>query len=172
MIKSTVLIGFKHVGKSVVGRALALRLNQPFVDLDQVVETLYATQQGEWASCRDIMVRHGQGYFRALEKQALSGILPEQVSVIALGGGTPWDHDNQRWLSQHHVIHLCAPQKVVFERIMAQGQPAFFPVDVDPLLTFQRLWQERIPVYNALSALVVDNHGEVNATVDLILERQ
>ena len=36
-----VLIGFKHVGKSIIGENLARRLNSHFIDLDHQIELLY-----------------------------------------------------------------------------------------------------------------------------------
>ena len=39
-----ILIGFKHVGKTLIGRRLAKDLNKKFIDLDKEVEKLYEKQ--------------------------------------------------------------------------------------------------------------------------------
>jgi shikimate kinase/3-dehydroquinate synthase len=70
------------VGKSTVGPGVAAALGRPFVDLDARVEA------SAGCSVRTLFEREGEGGFRAWEHAALRALLPEQPSVVALGGGT------------------------------------------------------------------------------------
>src|SRR3990167_10617486 len=149
--KSIIFIGFKHVGKSVIGNALALRLAKPFIDLDEEIERVFENEYQEKRSCRQIMTMYGQSYFRDLEKKVLAQIIQSRPSVIALGGGTPMDKENQELIREHTVVHVLAPRGVVFERIMVQGRPAFFSAEEPLIESFNRLWNEREAVYKKRS---------------------
>lgn len=168
--KSIIFIGFKHVGKSVIGNALALRLAKPFIDLDEEIERVFENEYQEKRSCRQIMTMHGPSYFRDLEKKVLAQIIQSRPSVIALGGGTPMDFDNQELIRDHTVVHVLAPRGVVFERIMVQGRPAFFSAEEPPLESFNRLWNEREAVYKKLASYSIDNNGLVVSGVEQVLQ--
>jgi shikimate kinase len=165
LTKNLVLIGFKHVGKTVIGQALARELQLPFVDLDDVIQTQH--QQ----SCRQIVQMRGEVYFRQIETQALATVLAQSPAVIALGGGTPVTYENQILLRKQLLIHLMAPKKLVFDRIMRDGRPAFFADDKPAWESFDSLWLSREKIYTQLTNHVVHNHGSVDAAVTQILQQ-
>lgn len=165
-----ILIGFKHVGKSVIGAELATRLTLPFVDLDNAIESAFENTHQQIYSCRHIMEKYGQPYFRQLEKQTLAHIIQSVPSVISLGGGTPMLQDNQTLIRPHVCIHITAPRKVVFERIMQRGKPTFFPADMPPLQAFNRLWDERETVYNELADFAINNNDSITSGVNQIIQ--
>ena len=134
--KHIILIGFKHVGKSVIGEKLAKSIHKPFIDLDQQIEDLFYQEFQEKLSSRQIMERHGEPFFRNLESKALRKILQLKSSVIALGGGAPLTEENQAMLKPYLLIYIKAPLEVVFQRIMVSGRPAFFPVDQRSIYIF------------------------------------
>ena len=168
--KHIILIGFKHVGKSTVGRALAKKLQWPFIDLDRQIEQNFRRQSQQALSCREIFKQRGELFFRNYETQTLMEVLTLPTAVIALGGGAPLREDNQALLKSHWLIHLTASPSIVYERVMARGKPAFFPEDTDPVDFFQHLWNQRQPIYAKLADLTVDNTQSIAHTVDLILE--
>lgn len=167
---SILLIGFKHVGKSVIGRELAFRLGWPFIDLDKAIERAFENKYQEKCSCRQIMEKRGQSYFRNLEKKVLVQAIQSTPSVISLGGGTPMDEENQKLIKCHKVIHITAPRETVFKRIMSEGRPAFFSVEEPPLEAFNRLWDEREKIYQKLTGFSVNNNGSVVSGVAQILQ--
>ncbi|MBK6942599.1 MAG: shikimate kinase AroK [Planctomycetes bacterium] len=75
-----VLIGMRGVGKTSVGRALARRLDLPFVDLDHRIEA--ATGR----AVRTLFEAEGERAFRARELAALRDV-PARPCVLATGGG-------------------------------------------------------------------------------------
>ena len=63
------LVGFMGAGKTSVGRALAKRLDWRFVDIDEQIE------RREHLAVAEIFQRHGEPYFRGVERD----VLAEQV---------------------------------------------------------------------------------------------
>lgn len=170
MDKHFILIGFKHVGKSVIGQQLAVNIGRPFIDLDRQIEQLFKQTCQPSLSARQIMQNHGEAHFRQLEHQALVTTLAEKPSVIALGGGCPLALNNQILLKPHLLIYITAPPDKVFERIMASGQPAFFSSTKDPHATFNTLWQARAKIYQSLASFSVANQSSIEAAVLEIIE--
>ncbi len=83
-----VLIGYRAVGKTTVGRLLARLLDRPFVDLDDVL----AQEAGE--AIPALVARAGWGEFRRREKAVVQRYAAETGRVIAAGGGAILDPDN------------------------------------------------------------------------------
>ncbi|KTD32822.1 shikimate kinase I [Legionella nautarum] len=164
-----ILIGFKQVGKTVIGRELASRLELPFIDLDEEIERMFASENKEKRTCQQIMKAHGQSYFRDLEKRGLAQSIQSNTSIISLGGGTPINKENQQLIKAGVVVHIEAPRGVVFERIMIQGRPAFYSIEESPLVSFNRLWNERDEIYKKLADLSIENNGLLVSAVDRIL---
>lgn len=165
-----ILIGFKSVGKSAIGKELSLRLHKPFIDLDHKMETLYEQETHKKLSCRQIMLQNGQEYFRNLENKSLQDVIHLKPSIISLGGGTPLNEANQKLIQGNLIVHIVAPKSITFERIMMKGRPAFFSPNENPLETFNRLWDERKKVYEQLATMTVDNSGSIKQAVDKLLQ--
>lgn len=170
MTQHIILIGFKHVGKSAIARALGEAMGLPSIDLDEIIKDMHAQMHNTVVfSCSQIVREHGATYFRNLERHALRHVLKErEATVVALGGGTPMDEENQKLLHSHQVIHITAPKGGIYERIMMSGRPAFFPKDEDPFSFFQKLWQEREPIYQELATITVHNTGSIAEVVATI----
>jgi shikimate kinase len=192
--KHIILIGFKHVGKSSLGKHLSAKIKKPFIDLDREIEFLYETTRihsentgsraknmrgmtapendfgisthQQFHSCREIMKLHGENYYRELENIALKHSLQNNSSVIALGGGTLLNPCNQEIIKTHTLIHVMAPRGIVFERIMVSGRPAFFDPNQDPYETFNQLWEERHRIYQSLTPYVIHNNESIELAVD------
>lgn len=164
--KHIILIGFKHVGKSLIGRSLALRLNRVHIDLDDQIEYLYKHQFPEKLNCREIVQRQGADFFRHLEHQALVQVIQNPPCIISVGGGTPMLEENRQLMQSHCIIHITASRKQVFHRIMHKGRPAFFPENEDAWTAFNRFWDEREKVYQSLATFSVNNQRSVAWTME------
>lgn len=169
--KNLILIGFKHVGKSTIGHALAQQLSLPFIDLDQHIEKQFAAQYLQQLSCRDITLQKGESFFRHIEFQSLQDTLQMTPMVLALGGGTPLYPASKPLLANHFLIHLTASPSLVYQRILATGRPAFFPENENPLILFNQLWEERQKIYSQLTHVTVYNDNAIATTVTDILRR-
>lgn len=159
------LLGFKNVGKSVVGERLAQYLSCNFIDLDRHIEAIHHL------SCRSLMQQHGEAFFRQQETAALRTALLQPCSVIALGGGAVLAPDNQALIKTQCAIHLTATQSIVFTRIMCAGMPAFLNPKLPPLPSLKQLWRQREPLYRACADFSVTNAGTIDATCKNILNQ-
>lgn len=166
-----VLIGFKHTGKSAIGEHLAKKLHMPFVDLDKMIELIYENKFNHKLTCRKIMENEGEKFFRFLETRALSKIIDENPSIISLGGGTPLSLENQRIITPYLLIHIKAPIGIVYERIVMNGQPAFINSEEDLFDAFNRLWSERIGVYEKIQDFSILNDSSIQESVNKITKK-
>ena len=167
-MKHIILIGFKHVGKSTIAKLLAVALSRAHLDTDAIIEERHAQEHGLPLSCREIMLAVGEEKFRVLEREALASVLQTAAPlVISVGGGAPLDPDNQTGLKEHIVVHVTGSKGTVYERIMLNGRPAFFPAGENAFGAFQKLWNERRSAYESLASVTIDN----NATPDEAVER-
>ena len=153
---SIVLIGYRGSGKTTVGKRLADRLWQPFVDTDELV----VRKAGK--SIREIFERDGEPAFRALEAQVVRDACLLQEHVISLGGGAPTREENRQALKAagHKVIYLrCEPAELA-RRIAADSESAA----ARPNLTnlgggideITSVLAEREPVYRSVMTAELD----------------
>ena len=59
------LVGFMGAGKTTIGRELASRVDTPFFDLDELIES------AEKMSIKDLFAQRGEPYFRKRERDLL-----------------------------------------------------------------------------------------------------
>jgi shikimate kinase len=136
---------------------LARRLRWRFTDLDQIVEALYKDQHGQKLSSREIYQTHGGDHFRGLEKQAIKKLEGVDHCVLSTGGGTfIYNVISPALKNQSKIIYLRVDPDILYRRIIARGIPAFFQPD-QPYESFRKLLEERIPVYEGLADLMIDN---------------
>lgn len=172
MTEHLILIGFKHAGKTSLGENLSQRLGRPFVDLDNEILLKHAKNCSKEKTCREILNKHGEDFFRGLENTALEELLrSKKPTILALGGGTPLMEQNQKLLKDLQIVHVTAPRSVIFERIMINGKPAFFPEDEDAFDHFKKLWNKRLPVFEQLAKITVNNQSSIEVLADEVLNR-
>lgn len=169
--KHLILTGFKHVGKSTLGRLLADKLSVRFLDLDQEIEYEYYHHYSQRLTCRQIMYAHGELHFRNMESCVLAKIIAQKPSVIALGGGAALSQNNQEILQENTIFHITANPDVIYERIISGGIPAFFSDVMQPKESFDKLWQERDNIYKAIAHYRIDNTFEIENALNNMLSR-
>lgn len=165
-----VLMGFKHTGKSSVGRALAQLTGQEFRDLDDVMMDYYERKYGERKSCRQIMKDHGEADFREFETRMLKEQVEDFSGVLALGGGAALEKANQPLLTLPTCIHMTSPKEKVFEWISKKGKPANYG-DGDFYQEFSRRWDRAEPIYAALSDFTIESNRPAAESAKAILEK-
>lgn len=93
------LLGYMGSGKSYIGKQLAERIGQEFIDFDEEIE------KREKSSISDIFQKKGEIYFRKLEREVLKEMIDlEKNAVISLGGGTPCYGDNMELIKEAEDI--------------------------------------------------------------------
>ena len=163
-MKNIILIGMKACGKSTVGKLLAEKLKVDFIELDLEIEKAHKIEKGERLSFREIFKKHGADYFRSLEKKVLKTIVEKNNKkpvVLACGGGTPLDPENQLLLRRlGKLIFLDAREDVLLLRILKHGVPAFFPFPNDPEKSLKELLKKRKPVYEKIADEIISFKSE------------
>lgn len=153
-----IFLGFKHVGKSSLGRAYAERMGLPFADLDELLE------ESQACSVRELVERFGVGHFRELELSLLEKALQGE-GVLSLGGSTPLNPAAQELLKDHRCIHITADLDLIVGWIQESGRPATFPAG-DLKTVTESLRKERHQVYAALANHTVHNHNDYPKLVE------
>jgi shikimate kinase len=135
--------GFMGVGKSTVGRAVALALGLPFHDLDALV-----VHQAGGRRIPEIFAEEGEDVFRAREASALRAACEAPSHVLALGGGTLHQRGAVRQLERAFVVVvLDLPWPVIAARLAGDTTRPLAP-------DAPRLFAERAAGYAAAGATV------------------
>lgn len=159
-----VLVGMMGVGKSTVGRALAVELGRTLYDSDEMIEA----RTGR--TVREIWQADGEPAFRTLETEVLvDALAADEPSVIAAAGGVVLSDANRSALRGPRalVVWLVADVDVLVERVRRGGHRPL--LDDDPAASLRRLYEQRAPLYQDVSDAIVsvDNRsvGDVTKAV-------
>jgi shikimate kinase len=144
------LVGLPGAGKSAVGRRLAQRLQVPFVDSDQVIESRIG------CSIRDYFEREGEASFRDIEQAVIAELAAAPGGIVATGGGTVLREANRAALrSGFHVIYLRSAPEELFQRLRHDVKRPLLQV-ADPLGRLRELYAVRDPLYRETAHEVVE----------------
>lgn len=158
VIDKIYLVGFMAAGKTTVARVLAARLGWRAEDIDELIEAR------ERLTVADVFAKFGEPYFRAAEREILLRlVLPLRHTVVATGGGTFMDPDNERAINLDGAsVWLDVPLEAVIARLPPDGRR--------PLLA-DRAQMERL--FAIRQAAYARAHVRVDATVppEAIAER-
>ena len=151
-MENIILIGMPGCGKSTIGRLIAEETGKRFVDSDVEIEKLAQK------SIPRIFAEDGETAFRNLEHRVLAELGKQSGLVIATGGGCVTQERNYPLLHQNGTI--CWLQRDL-RKLPTDGRP--LSVNLEEMY---RLRQDR---YAAFADQIVDNNGDLGATVDQIL---
>ena len=155
------LVGFMGAGKSSVARALGKRLDWKVEDIDTRIE------RAERRDIPTIFRDDGEPYFRAREREALVGLLPERGVIVASGGGTFAEASNRElMLRDGAVVWLDAPFETVLRRVPIDGRR---PLAADRL-GMEQLYNQRLVAYRQAHLRVDAGRGSVEELVEHIVE--
>lgn len=148
------LVGMMGSGKTTLGRALAHRLQMPFVDTDRML----VDRTG--VPVTTIFEIEGEAGFRKREAALVAELSQGQGQVVATGGGAVLDADNREAMrSNGTVIYLRARLEHLWERTRHDtGRPLL--KTPDPRATLARLLEARDPLYREVAHVVVDTGAQ------------
>lgn len=147
--RSIVLVGMMGVGKSSIGRRLAVRLGIPFVDADIEIE------KAAGMSISDIFARHGEADFRSGEARVIARLLDIGPQVLAAGGGAFMNEGTRAAIKIKGIsIWLSAELDVLMRRILKRKNERPMLQTENPAETLRQLLEAREPAY-ALADLTV-----------------
>ena len=142
------LVGFMTAGKTTVARLVAARLGWRAEDVDELIEA------HERMTVADIFARHGEPYFRAVEREILRVVLPLRHAVVATGGGTFLDPESRQAINLDGAsVWLDVPMETVVARL---------PPDRRRPLAADRAQMERL--FATRQAAYAHAHHRIDAT--------
>jgi len=161
------LVGLRGAGKSSVGRELALRLEVPFLELDQRVEELAGMPLGE------IFSLQGEEHFHRLEAEALEGVLASgERMVLATGGSIVASTSNfERLRASCRTIWLRAAPEEHLQRVADQGDRRPMQGRPRALQELKELLARREPLYGRCEIEIETSGSSVAEVVRAIEQR-
>ena len=161
------LVGLRGAGKSTVGRALALRREVPFIELDERIEGLAGLSLGA------IFELHGEDWFHSLEAEALEKVLSEgEQSVLAVGGSIVAAPATFARLRQTcHTIWLRARPEDHFDRVLTQGDRRPMRGRPRALDELRDLLAEREAAYRRCEWTLDTSEQSVDEVCERLMER-
>ena len=115
--KNLVFLGMMGSGKSSIGHLVSKKLNIPFIDIDNLIESHAAM------TISKIFEINGEKYFRDLEEKISLKSLKNKKSVISLGGGGFInDKIRKNILANHFSFWLDCDDLVLLKRINSNNK--------------------------------------------------
>ena len=147
--KTVVVVGMMGAGKTAVGRALATRLDVPFLDSDAEIEAAAAM------SIAEIFERDGEAFFRNRETEVIGRLLETQRGILSTGGGAFLSARNREMISRKGVsLWLNADLNLLWSRVKHKDTRPLLRTD-DPFATLRALYEARVPFYELADLSVV-----------------
>lgn len=128
------IIGLPGVGKSTLGKELSSRLNIPFVDLDNYIESV------QEQTIPTLFKEAGEDGFRNIEAHALRSYTQLNNNfIMACGGGTPCGHGNMDLMLKNGItIYYTKPITAIANQLLGDE-------NIRPLLKNTK--PEDLPLY-------------------------
>ncbi|UWQ44136.1 shikimate kinase [Leisingera aquaemixtae] len=163
--KTIVMVGMMGAGKTAVGRALAARLNVPFLDSDHEIEAAANM------TIPEIFARDGEPFFRQKERQVIARLLEEERGVLSTGGGAFLAQENREVITAKGVsVWLDAGLDVLWNRVRHRDTRPLLRT-ADPYATLRGLYEQRVPLYAKADLTVAsDGQAAIETMVDRVLD--
>ena len=158
------IVGLMGAGKTTVGRRLAERLNIPFVDADEEIET------SAGRSVSDIFSDFGEQAFRDGERKVIERLLDGTPRVIALGGGAFANEATRQLVRDKAVsIWIKADLDTLMERVSRRDTRPLLKTE-DPRSVMSTLMAKRESAYAEADLHIDGASGPHDATVQTIVD--
>lgn len=168
--KTVVMVGMMGAGKTAVGRALAARLDVPFLDSDAEIEAAAAM------SIAEIFERDGEAFFRDREARVIARLLASERAILSTGGGAFMNPENRETISAKGVsVWLNADLALLWSRVKHKDTRPLLRTP-DPYATLAELYEARIPHYAKADITVPSEAGlsiddMADRVIDALLDR-
>lgn len=162
--KTIVLVGLMGCGKTSIGKRLAKKLELPFHDSDQEVETA--------AGCplKEIFDVFGEETFRSGEYRVITRLLDQSVHILATGGGSFMDERTRVKVKERAIsVWLNADLETLVARVSRRSDRPLL-TDGNQREVLEQLIGERYPVYQEADIHVPTFDEPTSSTVDRVIE--
>jgi shikimate kinase len=161
---NVIFVGLMGAGKTTVGRAVARRLQRPFIDSDHEIEARTG------ARIPVIWELEGEDGFRQREAQVIDELSQQQSIVLATGGGAVLRQDTrERLRNRGLVIYLRANPYDLWQRTRRDKNRPLLQTE-DPRGKLETLFKARDPLYQECAHFVVETgRPTVTNLVNMVL---
>jgi len=154
-------IGMAACGKSTVGKAVAEKLNDNFVDTDLLIE------QKHGLSLEEIKNKYGYKFVRAEEEKVILD-LNSSNKIISTGGSAVYSSKSMMHLGTFSkIIYINTPLEIIMKRIDV-GQKRGLAVPEG--MPIPDIYNEREPLYQKYSEITLDGSMTIQQLVDEVLK--
>lgn len=154
-MQNIVIIGMPGSGKTAVSTMLAERLGRKIFDTDTIVS------EKAGVTIPEIFAAQGEAGFRKLETEVTAEVGKLSGNIISTGGGVVTVADNYELLHQNGVIVWIERDT---NKLARDGRPISLSSDLN------ELYAARLPLYERFADIKADNNGDINDTVNAIME--
>ena len=154
MKKKIVLLGMMGCGKSTIGNVLSEKLKIDFIDTDKLIE------KNVGLKIKTIFEKHGEDYFRNIEKKIISKLLLKKDScVIAIGGGSLLNKEVRKIILKKTVsIWLNTKKELIFKRCKKSNERPLLTMDNKKnYKIINNLLKIRKPLYSQAKIMIRSN---------------
>lgn len=159
--KTVVLVGMMGSGKTAVGKALAARLDVPFLDSDAAIE------QAASVSIAEIFERDGEPFFRKREAEVIDRLLAGAPCILSTGGGAFLTKTVRAAIAERGAaVWLDASLDILWDRVRHKDTRPLLRTD-NPRQTLSDIYDARVPIYRLAG---LHAHVAVGASIEMTTE--
>jgi shikimate kinase len=161
--RTIALVGLMGVGKSTIGRRLALALRLPFRDADAEIEAAAGR------SVSEIFQVYGEAAFRDGERRVIARLLDEPPHVLATGGGAV-THPATRDLIRAKAVSIWLKTDLeVLARRLGRRDHRPLLIGKDPLTVLREQAAAREALFAQADIVVETGDTAHQTTVDAVI---
>ena len=163
--RTIVLVGMMGAGKTAIGRALATRLDVPFLDSDAAIE------QAASISISEIFSRDGEAFFRDREVEVIDRLLSGSPVILSTGGGAFLADRTRNLIANKGVaVWLDADLNTLWERVRHKDSRPLLRT-ANPLATLAALMKIRTPIYaQAANHIIIAPTASIDLTTQSVID--
>lgn len=155
MCESIALIGYRGSGKTQVAKALADKLNNQLISIDEEIEKKIQK------SIKEFVNENGWAEFRKIESEIIKKICNNKNTIIDCGGGIIQDRDNIDELRKiSNVVWLKTSKQEIKSRIKDSDERPSLSTDKSHVEEVDELLYKREPLYKKASNIIINTDNK------------
>ena len=143
-------------GKTTIGQMLKDKLNKELIDTDDLIVNYIGKSIAEYVKT------HSEKEFRDIETMCIKEAAKKSNVIISTGGGAVLRGENVLSLKQNGKLYF-------LKRDLELLTPTSSRPFSSDLASLKKRYEERLPIYESVCDVVVDNNSDINLAVNKII---